>query len=125
MATVVAYFNATMETVATDYYTRAFDLNNAIDFHELKIDVAEKLDKLVGIATIDSKDVITWTVNGQLMADYADDVKTVLGKAYTNAATYNAISGTRTASRNAIMAVEYMNYDEATPLFTFRYLPGS
>ena len=39
------------------------------------------------------------------------------GKAYTNAATYNAISGTRTASRNAIMAVEYMNYDEAKVLF--------
>ena len=119
MATVVAYFNATAETVAADLFTRIFDLNNAIDFHEFKIDVAEKLDTLVGIATIDSKDAITWTVKGQLMADYADDVKTVLGKAYTNAATYNAISGTRTASRNAIMAVEYMNYDDATVLFAF------
>ena len=119
METVLAYFNATMETVCTDLWTRLYDLDGAIDFHEYKIDVAEKLDTLVGIATIDKDDKITWTVTGALMSDYADDAKNVLGKSYTNAATYNAISGTRTASRNAIMAVEYMNYDEATPLFTF------
>jgi hypothetical protein len=110
-----------METVATDLYTRIFDLEAAVLFHEEKIAVAEKLDKLVGIVdTINNDGEITaWKVEGLLMKDFAASAKTVLGDAYKDSNVYNAISGARTAGRYAIMAVEYMNYDEATPLFTF------
>ena len=124
-----------MKEVYTDIWTRYEDLTDAIVFHECKIQVAEELDQLVGIGTVgtDNKTVtytypklvhtedasITGATEGYLMHDYKDDVKTVLGDAYNDALVYNAISAARNPARDAIMAVEFMNYDEAKVLFTF------
>jgi hypothetical protein len=94
-----------METVCTDLFTRLNDLYDAVAFHEDKIAVAAKLDALVGIATIDKDDKITWTVNGQLMADYADDAKE-LANALLN---YGALAENAFASPENKTDVEEVN----------------
>lgn len=121
METILKAFKKTMQNnVGADLFTRLYDLDCAVSFHEDKIAVAEKLDTLVGIVdTIDNDGKITaWKVEGLLMKDFGASAKTVLGDAYKDSNVYNAISGARTAGRDAIMAVEFMNYDTAEALFT-------
>lgn len=119
MKTVLEYFYASMDDIAGDFYTMYNDLSEANMFHELKIAVAEKLDKIAGIYELDGDKIKNRPVDSALITDFGGNVATVLGKDYKEINVYNAISAARKPGRDAIMAVEYMNYDDATVLFNF------
>ncbi len=119
MKTVLEYFYASMDEVAFNFYTKNEDLGDALIFHEYKIEVAEKLDKLTGIYELDGDKIKSRPTTSALITDFGGNVATVLGKDYKEINVYNAISAARKPGRDAIMAVEYMNYDDATVLFNF------
>ncbi|MBQ9080034.1 MAG: hypothetical protein IJY27_03075 [Clostridia bacterium] len=123
------------------YFTKGINIEKAVEFHELKIDYAEALDELVGIGTVaDNK--VTYTVASVLAADvdvdendkiddaekytsYMDQLAYILnakvdatGYTKQEAATYTALNTVRNTGRNAIMALEFMNYDTAVANYT-------
>lgn len=119
METVLKAFASSMADVTKDIFVRYDDIKDAEAFHELKVSVAEKLDAITGIYELDSAKVKTENVKSLLIDNYGSNVATVLGKklADIQANIYTTISTPRNTARDAIMAVEYMNYDDATVLF--------
>ena len=124
MKTVLEYFYASMDEVAAGVFANYNNLSEAAIFHEFKIEVAEKLDKIVGIYELDGDKIKNRPVASALITDFGGNVATVLGKNYKEINVYNAISAARKPGRDAIMAVEYMNFDEGTVLFNFATYQG-
>lgn len=124
MKTVLEYFAAYMEDVATDLYTKDNDLKDAKAFHELKVDLAEKLDTITGIYEVDGTKFKTTTKASLLITQYGKNIADIQDKKLDDIQTsiYTAIAGVRDTGRNAIMAVEYMNYDDATVLYDVQQL---
>ena len=127
MKTVLEYFEKSLRIEnALGFYTKMENLADAEWFYDLKCEYAEAINEIVGVgATFDKDDKLTSAAAtiGLLGADYYTKIQDYMGKTSNKynlkqATIYAAVNAPRKATVDAIMALEFMNYDTAEVLYT-------
>lgn len=125
MKTVLEYFEKSLRIEnALGFYTKMENLADAEWFYDLKCEYAEAINEIVGVgATFDKDDKLTAGSTGLLGADYYTKIQDYMGKTsgkynLKQATIYAAVNAPRKATVDAIMALEFMNYDTAEVLYT-------
>lgn len=109
---------------AVTFYDKIENINDAVWFYDLKCEYAAAINEIVGVgATFDKDDKLTAGSTGLLGADYYTKIQDYMGKTsdkynLKKATIYAAVNAPRKATVDAIMALEFMNYDTAEALYT-------
>lgn len=109
---------------AITFYDKIENINDAVWFYDLKCEYAEAINEIVGVgATFDKDDALTAGSTGLLGAGYYATIQNYMGKTsgkynLKQATIYAAVNAPRKATVDAIMALEFMNYDTAEALYT-------
>ena len=125
MKTVLAKFEESLRcTNAVALYNKIENLNDAVDFYELKSSYVEALNSIAGVgATFDKDDNKTAGSTGLLGDDYYTTLQKYMGKKddkyiLKKATIFAAVDAPRKAAVDAIMALEFINFDTAEVLYT-------
>lgn len=125
MKTVLEYFEKSLRIEnALGFYTKMENLADAEWFYDLKCEYAQAINDIVGVgATFKSDDTLEKGNTGLLGADYYTKIQDYMGKTsgkynLKQATIYAAVDAPRKATVDAIMALEFMNYDTAEVLYT-------
>ena len=109
---------------AVAFYDKIENINDAAWFYDLKCEYAEAINEIVGVgATFKSDDTLEKGNTGLLGADYYTTLQNYMGKTsgkynLKQATIFAAVDAPRKATVDAIMALEFMNYDTAEVLYT-------
>lgn len=125
MKTVLEYFEKSLRIEnAVVFYNKMENLRDAEWFYDLKCEYAEAINEIVGVgATFKADDTLDKGELGLLGADYYTTIQDYMGKTsgkynLKQATIYAAVNAPRKATVDAIMALEFMNYDTAEVLYT-------
>ena len=107
------------------FYNKIENLSDAVDFYELKSSYVEAINAIAGVgATFDKDDKLTSAAStiGLLGADYYATIQEYMGKTsgkynLKQAAIFAAVDAPRKAAVDAIMALEFINFDTAEVLY--------
>lgn len=126
MKTVLEYFAADMKVAAKEYFTKMDLMAEATWFYDLKVTYALAAEDIFGMnAKFNDDDALTEGTTGFLGTDFYATAQTIMGKNDSNkynltkAAIFKAVNTPAKALRDAIMALEYVDYTNATAKYAF------
>lgn len=126
MKTVLDYFAADMKVAAKEYFTKMKLMSEATWFYDLKVTYALAAEDIFGMnAKFNDDDEKTEGSTGLLGTDFYATAQTIMGKNdsdeynLTKAAIFKAVNTPAKALRDAVMALEYVDYTNATAKYAF------
>ncbi len=135
MKTVLEYFAADMKVAAKEYFTKMDLMNEATWFYDLKVTYALAAEDIFGMNAkfnddkdkkgAAASDIVTEGTTGLLGANFYVTAQEIMGYNSSDVANlkqsaiFKAVNTPAKALRDAIMALEYVDYTNATAKYAF------